>query len=809
MLSCNVLFSQYPDNTLTFAYLTLAEIGSFKGDINLAHHIALNSGRTRHTNTQGLINTIPITHCIDHHTNTGIVHYLNYPLTYGTYPESLNQVWIQVSGVNPRKLEYAEWYPVMEEQPYVQEVRNAQVYVWTSRSYTPQPRPVLDKDPFVFSYVLDRSWLAGMIGPIEVKIGHITAVVVLDVSDITKVIAIKKPSRDKTQNPILTDEETDIALSAAKNILREGKILKNIPTTLPVFKGVTVALVEDTYLLFMSGQWVSWDQARVLQYSLLYHPSLGEYQIMQSLTYTGDGIDERLNIHDIFTTYNLNVLKRLSTYLTGHRSKIELHRVSRDGTGTYYQVKPEDTGVNQVLSFICVVYPAALVKRKNVFIVKNGPLLWMLTDVINAKISELTVSDPHDQGWLIPAEETRIRWNHQQTALDQMITRHEQGKKGHLIWIPVGMGKTLIVIDYIDYLIKNRQMPDYCVYSLPSSAIDNIIKEFEYRQIPVKVLDARMNSSLESKTINPFVINLIKHDHMRLGGMDKKMKEIAGEMLFIVDEFHKTLSKTIRTSIAVELVSLSHDFIGLSGTIIKDTHHDELIKWLERIVEFEVTKDNYWVAVGAMVSRRVYTKVIVDRQDIPVEMTQEQKDEYYSMVPSNLGGTSRDINFNEVVNFCYQVVTPEMVRYIIHFLNQGEQGVFVVAKSIKHQEQIRDLLLNLGIGNQEVHLFGKDSQVTLTPDYVGPIRIVITTPRHSEGYTLTKFRVMIQSVYFTNQATREQLEGRVNRIGQVSDVVYVFTLHTGILSNVLERYEKVRSLSEALKGFAKEVGFTI
>jgi hypothetical protein len=86
---------------------------------------------------------------------------------------------------------------------------------------------------------------------------------------------------------------------------------------------------------------------------------------------------------------------------------------------------------------------------------------------------------------------------------------------------------------------------------------------------------------------------------------------------------------------------------------------------------------------------------------------------------------------------------------------------------------------------------------------------VITTPTHSEGYTLTKFRIMIQLVYFTNQATREQLEGRINRIGQSSDTIYIFTLHTGILSNVYERYEGVRSLSDALKGFAKEEGFTV
>jgi hypothetical protein len=64
---------------------------------------------------------------------------------------------------------------------------------------------------------------------------------------------------------------------------------------------------------------------------------------------------------------------------------------------------------------------------------------------------------------------------------------------------------------------------------------------------------------------------------------------------------------------------------------------------------------------------------------------------------------------------------------------------------------------------------------------------------------------MVTSVYFSNQSTREQLEGRLVRIGQTSDTVYITTFHTGILTYIMKRYEKARTLSEALKGFAKEV----
>ncbi len=525
------------------------------------------------------------------------------------------------------------------------------------------------------------------------------------------------------------------------------------------------------------------------------------------MVYTWHRIDQKSSntITYLTTKYSAAVLRRLSTYLTGYKSTIELAKISRDGTGTYYQVVPEDTAVNHILCYLCVMYPAAIMKTKMGFQVKTGPLLWTVRDMINQELGKKLT---FERKWALPTEEKRKRWEHKIDSFNQMVERNKAGKKGHLIWIKVGLGKSLIAIDYLDYLIREGRMPTYCVYSLPASAIDNIVKEFEMRGISVKVIDARQTATDFDRTIEPYKVCLIKHDHMRLGEMDQQLKSLAREMVFIVDEFHKTLSKTIRTSLALEISRLSYDFIGMSGTIIKDTNYDELIQWLEQIVEFEVTEKNYWVAIGALVSRKVNTKVVVDRQVTEVSMDPTIAERYYAMVPEKLGGTARQIDFNGAVTLCYQVVTQAIVNTTYQYTKMGE-GVFVVAKDIKHQETIRDMLISTGMTNDQIHLFAKDAQITLTPEYTGPIKVVITTKRHSEGYTLTKFRIMIMSIYFSNQATREQLEGRINRIGQVSPNVRVIIYHTGILSYIHEKYEKARTLSEALKGFASEVGVDV
>ena len=64
---------------------------------------------------------------------------------------------------------------------------------------------------------------------------------------------------------------------------------------------------------------------------------------------------------------------------------------------------------------------------------------------------------------------------------------------------------------------------------------------------------------------------------------------------------------------------------------------------------------------------------------------------------------------------------------------------------------------------------------------------------------------MITAVYFSNQATRDQLDGRILRLGQTAERVYVHILHTGILSYTLKHYEDARSLRASMESLAENV----
>ena len=383
-------------------------------------------------------------------------------------------------------------------------------------------------------------------------------------------------------------------------------------------------------------------------------------------------------------------------------------------------------------------------------------------------------------------------WEHQIDVLNTMKVRHQSGKRGNLIWMSMGYGKSMCVTGYIHYLIKAESMPEYCIWTIPSSAESSIIREIKSSRIPYVVLN--FTKSSKSNRLIPGVINIIEHDHLRRNKEELISK--IGNCLFIVDEFHKAMGKTQRSSIILDLVKLSHDFIGLSGTIIKDDNTDELILWLQQIVEFEVNVSNYWVAVGALISRKVVTKVVVNRTFVEADIDKK----YYTVVPEGLGGTAVNINFSAALQYSYTAVTNKIIEIAIAYLTEGTK-VFIVAKDRENQDHITHAL-----SEYKVFKVTSKSTIVLAPGDVTDYDAIVTTSKHCEGYTLSLLHVGITGCWFSNQSTRDQLEGRLNRLNQESDTIDWVTVHSGILTYILKKYENVRTLAAALKGFAATIG---
>jgi hypothetical protein len=786
--------------TLGMTYYLLKELRSFEYDIAMVGSIAENQGQPQPYQAQTEpMAVMPLLHCVDQHTYTQIAHYMPYT-PEKDYSTLFGQIWDEVVGMNPRKEKYAQWTP---ETPFIQQVRLAQWRVWVSQTYTPQSRNSLLLESYLGLYQLDPSWLAGLIGPIEVRVGHTTAMVVLRTNDITEMTAVKRPSRDKRDAPELTEEEKLTAIELARTKLQAGIPLQ-VPETLQMLAGSVVRVMRDTeeaaYYIYQGNESKHISEAFTFEMQLELHPPI-EATIESSLQYTGDGVSQDADtlLEQYLPTIAPAVLRRLMTYITASRTKIQLHKISRDGTGVDYAVSPEDTGVNYVLATISVLYPGALEPTSSGYKVKNGPLFWIVRDQIQKFMGQMKVQQ---NVWAPIVPDNRKLYEHQREAVEDMIAKVETGGRGHEIWIPVGLGKTLIFMRFIMELIQRQRMPTYCVYTLPSAAVNSIETEFDTYNIPYQVIDMRVDGV--NQIVKPGIVNLVWHNHLRLNGFDGQLRALSPNLLFVTDEFHHMLGESIQASIALEISSLSVDFIAMSGTIMRNEDPHTLIQWLAMIVEFEVTPKNYWVAVGALISKKVQTNVAVERAEIEAPLLHPE--EYYASVPIGLGGTAPHLNFKRAIELSRAAMYPEVLRQAVSYIQQGEP-VFLVARNAANQQQMADDLTRAGV--QRIHLITKDTPITLLPGDTRGIQAVITTPSHSAGYSLSGIRVMISEVIFSNQTTRDQLEGRINRVNQQSPVVRYLTVSSGIFSYIQKRYNNTRTLSEALKGFAQDVKLNV
>lgn len=753
--------------------------------------------------------------------------------TTAPYKQLFARLWKDVGSVNGRK--DRERMFMMEEEPFVKQVRLAQACIFTQKYVKKDPPVVVTTGSYEFEYKIDSSWLAGLVGVIEVKLANKgpNAIVVMRTDDITEMVVIRNPKNERAAKDKvdvdLSQEEKEEAIELAKKQLRDGYPLKHVPGVLShIFKGSKAWLVDnedeekETYMLeYADGKLVDWEEEGTSISSTFAVIPLVAYTSWEEGALAMRGINDCVAVKSLFfldivlREYSVLVLKRLYMYLAHYRPEVKLYDIARDGSASKLDVSLMDSAVHRILCCICTLYPACLELGPTSFIVKNGPLLWSLKDIVKGKIDEeqpLSMQIESVEYWSpVKGDSKTPLFSHQQDSVDEMLAKVERGKRGHEIFIDVGLGKTMICMSFMKRLIEEKKMPTYCVYSAPPSAITNALSEFDRFGIPYHIV-VKKNTEGSSTTYRDteferFKINVVCHDQMRRASVYNSLKRHAGEMLFILDEFHLASSgTTIRSSIALEIARLCHDFVAMTGTIIRNSNPADLISWLELIVEFFVDANNYLVAFSALVSRKYNTGVVINYLPIMAPFSPKEELAYYATVTPKLGGTANKFDFQRSLDVCYTAVDKEIVRQIKLYVVEKKEIVFVLAKSVRHQEKLRDMITQeTEIKHREIFLIDKHRSIVLKPETKTHLRVVITTLLHVTGYSLTACKTCITSVYPSSESTRHQFEGRLDRIGQPSKEIAVVTVHCGILTYLSSKYTRVRNLAKSLKEFAEDV----
>lgn len=830
---------EYGQTPLQTASAIIDELRSFSTDLGLVRGWARDYPSIKIVKATSSPEIMPLGHCVDQHWAPGMVHYFDPSFvmrvtkghsTSTPFKKLFNLIWDRSSSINPRRasLNWKEF----EKQPDVREIRKAQELYLTAKQKVHREREkLITDDNFTLKYTLNDSWLAGMVGAIEVRanraLKHPAMLVTLSTDNPLQLLAIRRPSRNMSEDP-LSEEAKESAIDIVKTRLKIGISLNKATAPDPSLRNCTLILkendVESYYLIKQTGKHlpVRWEHAKKLSIELPLLEEIEDWSISKALTMTSIGVEEDADkkLLDLVRATSSAVVRHALIYLSTFNSTIEMNRISRDGGGTYKAVSIYDVGAYQFILKLSTLYPAALapaLHKPSTFTVPVGPLLWTLRGRISTMI---TKGETGDRGWqkVKFRDDKRTLWEHQKEMVRDMIKNREAGNKGNFIWSTVGLGKTASILTYLQYLKENNKLSTYILYTLPQSAIKSIIQEIRYFDIPINLIIPLKDNKKQAAKYSevkvskscvplPYTINLIEHDHLRR--CTNVLLDYAPRSFFVVDEVHKTLNDTLRTSIALEISHLSRDFVVLTGTPVIDNDTHKLIGWLKQVVPFEVNRKNFWTAANAMIAKTVNTGVRVDDKDIVAEFTLREEQEYHPLVPPALGGSNtnpRHEDWVKAADICYQVCDREMVKLTIQLLGRG---VMVVARDSKHQEILYRMLAR-SVSPKDIFVMKTGDSIFLTDDAVeeGKVhgyKIVIVPQRKAEGYTLTYLSAMVTSVYPGNNATREQLRGRINRISQRSDDVVYRTVHAGLLTTLLHNHNSAKNLSIALKGLAEKI----
>lgn len=840
----------------------IEELKSFQGDMNMIRYIASKGEKcdvTRHTPRPI---TVEWCHLVDQHFAPEIAYFFPVNLidshaVKGSKPFSklFGRLFNEVTGINPRRTINTSgkpgkdtWSETFEAREFVKIVRIAQKRFLATKqgdsslyfshgSSQPDkaiPRPTKQN----FSYELDRGLIAGMMGSIHIK-GKEPALVSLHPENPEIFIAVANPSRNM-KSPILTPKrEADVIKQVFEKMKKFGVPLSACKAPLKEMQYALLFVSESStpskieYLIRLkSGKIESWETYR-------------KGTIKLPMVEGGDDLAERI----ITSKYTRSHVQRLLSYISNHSSLIQFKHIGRDGGGTQGAVSASDAGAYQLLSELVDIYPSALEKVSgNIldFKVIFSPLMRHIVTVVNHSLNvilrsssgHVSTSGPSSSSssgpssassmptkWINFGEaDTREMREYQTESVEAMAHAHNSGRKGSFVNIDTGRGKTKIVLEYMKWLLHNGSLPDYVIYTLPDSAFESVITEIKMfgadyvTIIPTKGKRSRADgssSSSSSTTIRECVprkyhINLIEHDHLRLC---PELSDYAGESLFVIDEVHKALRESLRTDHALTLSNLSVEFVAMTATPVIDTNTYRLMWWLSQISPFEVTDKNFFVSAAGMINKKSILPAKEIREEIYVHMTKEEERAYALLVPPALGGTNanpRNEDFTAAFGLCYTVTTRGMINDVLHSPDSSKSRAFIVAKDKAHQSEIVSLLVKKGVPSHQIFQISKGNSIFftdesveagVTPDY----RFVVTTQRYSSGYTLTRLNVMVTGVYPSNQATREQLDGRINRIGQRSSIVTYKIYHTGLLTYTLQRYKDAKNLSDVMKRLASDL----
>lgn len=435
------------------------------------------------------------------------------------------------------------------------------------------------------------------------------------------------------------------------------------------------------------------------------------------------------------------------------------------------------------------------------FIIKNYNILYLFTLELNKYIlgNNPTVGDAsdttHNLRWNkrdIYDKTTRECFDYQIKILDRLKSERQQyNKRYHMMWLTVGMGKTKIIMEYVKYLSSISMLPKYIIYTCPHDALEVVINEITKYTIDVSYYSmhnesssvsirsfiqksAYKNSTIKlSNSIEEYHINICTHESARYIS-----DEIASQCILLVDEVHRTFNcESILSKNILRLASYCKESVIFTGTPTT-TNMYSLRHWIRLVTNQKITKKNI------------------------IAITLSMLDKY-------------DMTFTNVSKFYLyknkHIIINDLVPYVVELTSSKySRRVMVI---VKNNKEMKDMKAMISKANSKLSILTMTSGINLSKNAVKDktkphYDVVITTIKRLHGYSLSYMNTLLSINYKMPLNNKIQLEGRINRVDQTDDLLYIYLTNEenyeseysdeslGHHNRLSENYKKINSIEE-------------
>jgi hypothetical protein len=600
-----------------------------------------------------------------------------------------------------------------------------------------------------------------MIGAVEVQVEGRTVKVTLNTEDIIEPGAVLRSAEHGSDD--LTDEIKDAARREVKEMLVNGQglLFRHTPEQIDSSlrgRALIMPPLGGSIIVEPNGAKRTFAGMPILESSIEIFEEeqpLSRRNIFKQRYAKGMRSDAFSAINEYFQALDPVIMSRV---IALGRNYSHIFKMRSNPTAI-------DVAAFHALVAISAAVPSALKYSGITFTVTNGAIYWDICE----RFMSMRAADGINWNLRNRVRTYALR-PYQTKAVNDLVNSKNNVD---IVWLPPGAGKTLIIMEYFRKMSEKTAATKYFIWTTVPEAATNLMEQLGDANLPFNLLSFNAGGN---RTFMENRVNIILHDH--LAKMDFiESDNILTNSTVIIDEFHKCMGKSLRSDAAHELTKIAVRTILMTGTIVRDLKTPgELVEYLASGVRFPVTTHNYTVALGKVVTERVPSMSLIS---------------------------------SDVVE-CNENAIERMAADAKKFVNEKKLGVFICVDTIEVQVNVANLLSGLN-----VYRIGIDGKPSWGPDYLpvrdskgeiipgavepnGAPQIVITTKTHVAGYELNRYIIMFMLLFRSNDATRRQAFGRIDRQTNIAKKIEYYTYYNTSQASMMENYTKIGDFADTL-----------